>query len=220
MNNTSTDRVALAIEERLSPISELLKANKLEINDINIILIIYKESNKLDLYIKATEQKQYKRLTSYAISARSGTLGPKKMEGDKQTPEGFYYINRFNPNSKYYLSLGINYPNELDDLLGHTGSDIFIHGGIESQGCLAMTDELIKEIYLYAYFATKAGQANIPVYIFPFEMTNENIEQIHEQIDATTLSFWKNLQEGYLHFLSTRQELKFSIKNYNYTFHP
>lgn len=42
MNNTSTDRVALAIEERLSPISELLKTIKLEINDINIILIIYK----------------------------------------------------------------------------------------------------------------------------------------------------------------------------------
>ena len=48
---------------------------------------------------------------------QSGTTGPKRAEGDYQVPEGFYYINEFNPNSKYHLSLGLNYPNASDKIL-------------------------------------------------------------------------------------------------------
>lgn len=142
----------------------------------------------------------------------------KKAEGDKQVPEGFYHINRFNPKSKFYLSLGLNYPNAYDLVQQYTGSDIFIHGKCETVGCLPMTDELMKEIYLYALWAKESGQENIPVYIFLFEMTNGNMEKYKSQVEESTFSFWQNIQEGYLLFQKNHQELSIQVENQKYIF--
>lgn len=48
---------------------------------------------------------------------QSGSIGPKRSEGDNQVPEGFYYINEFNSRSNYHLALGLNYPNASDKVL-------------------------------------------------------------------------------------------------------
>ena len=86
------------------------------------------------------------------ILAASGVSGPKR-EGDKQVPEGFYRIELLNPNSRYHLSLRVNYPN-ADDLerarqdgraLSTLGGDIMIHGGSASIGCLALGDPAVGE---------------------------------------------------------------------------
>jgi hypothetical protein len=92
------------------------------------------------------------------------------MEGDYQVPEGFYYINEFNPRSNYYLSLGINYPNASDRLLSDSlrpGGGIYIHGSCVSVGCIPLTDEQIEEVYILAAHAKNQGQDYIPVHIFP-----------------------------------------------------
>ncbi|WP_200859610.1 L,D-transpeptidase family protein [Sphingobacterium paucimobilis] len=212
------DRVAVAKEEKEGQLKKLLASKKLNTEELNILLVAYKNADRLELYAKATTESTYNLLHTYPICKRSGILGPKKAEGDKQVPEGFYHIDRFNPQSLYYLSLGLNYPNELDKSLGYTGSDIFIHGKCETVGCLPMTDDLIKEIYLYALWAKEAGQQNIPVYIFPFEMTDENIAKHKADVNEATLAFWQNLKEGYDLLLKEKKELHFKVLEKKYGF--
>lgn len=213
-----TDRVQNAVAEKEQKITSLLKLYKLKKDSLNVLFVAYKDNDQLDLYAKNSAEASYRKIDSFAICKRSGKLGPKKAEGDKQVPEGFYHIDRFNPQSLFHLSLGINYPNELDKSLGRTGSDIFIHGKCETVGCLPMTDALIKEIYLYAAWAKDAGQVNIPVYIFPFAMTDENRQQNKAHVDAETLLFWKNLQEGYQLFNTNNKELLFNVAAHSYNY--
>lgn len=209
MPNDGADRIQIAIRDKESIIKANLDLYQLHKDDMHILFVAYKENNELHLYAKTTTETKYRNIKIYPICKRSGTLGPKKAEGDLQVPEGFYHIDRFNPKSKYYLSLGINYPNAVDKNLGYTGSDIFIHGQCETKGCLPMTDELIKEIYLYAFWANANGQQQIPVYIFPFAMTNANIEMHKNQVEEKTLLFWKNIQEGYARFEANLCEIDF-----------
>ncbi|MDR1935412.1 MAG: hypothetical protein LBS49_07510, partial [Candidatus Accumulibacter sp.] len=153
-----------------------------------------------------------------------GKPGPKRRLGDKQVPEGFYHIDRFNPDSDYLLSLGINYPNAADKIKSgnrNPGGDIFIHGACVSVGCLPMTDDKIREIYLYAVYAKNSGQDRIPVYIFPFRMTDANMKS-HAAKNAgnpALIRFWKNLKKGYDRFSGNKQALKAGVdENGDYAF--
>ena len=103
-------------------------------------------------------------LKAYRIGLGNEPVGHKQFEGDGKTPEGLYYIDRRNPNSRYHLSVGISYPNEADKARAlaqgvQVGSDIFIHGqGPEGRalvktrrdwtvGCIAVTDAEVEDIY-------------------------------------------------------------------------
>ncbi len=103
-------------------------------------------------------------LKSFDIGLGNQPVGTKRFEGDGKTPEGMYFIDRFNPRSKYHLSVGVSYPSERDvafaEALGQRpGGDIFIHGwGPEGNalapkkrdwtaGCIAVKDEEIEEVY-------------------------------------------------------------------------
>ncbi|MCT4622304.1 MAG: L,D-transpeptidase family protein, partial [Schleiferiaceae bacterium] len=134
----------------------------------------------------------------------SGDIGPKRKQGDYQVPEGFYSIDRFNPQSTYHLSLGLNYPNQSDKILSSKtspGGNIFIHGSCVSAGCLAITDEWIEELYVYCVEAQNNG-GTIQVTIFPFKPSVENMmyntlgypELKHE------FSLWTDLKRGYDQF--------------------
>jgi murein L,D-transpeptidase YafK len=168
------------------------------------------------LYGRKQRDDAFRLIRSFPVCAASGDLGPKRKEGDMQVPEGFYFINRFNPVSNFYLSLGLNYPNASDKLKStypRLGGDIFIHGSCVTIGCLPMTDDLIKEIYLYAIHAKNNGQERIPVYIFPFEMTDQNMMKYREKFggDVKLLKFWENLKPGYDAFMQKKKELKFGV---------
>ena len=71
---------------------------------------------------KKAEDNKFQRIKTYEICRTSGKVGPKKEQGDHQIPEGYYHINRFNPVSSYHLSIGINYPNKSDRILGVQGN--------------------------------------------------------------------------------------------------
>jgi len=151
--------------------------------------------------MKSKQINEYQLITKYEICASSGTIGPKRQQGDGQVPEGFYYIDRFNPNSNFHLSLGVNYPNESDKKLGkkNLGGDIFIHGSCVTIGCMPITDECIKELYVLAVEAKTQGQEFIPVYIFPTRLTDKKITQLAIEYaqNQALLDFWKNLKTGY-----------------------
>lgn len=145
----------------------------------------------------------------------SGDQGPKRREGDRQAPEGFYTIDRFNPNSSYLLSLGLDYPNASDRILSdreRPGSDIFIHGAEVSIGCLAMTDPSIQEIYLIAWDARRAGLESIPVHIFPTRLDDAGLARLQSNPKyAEHLKFWKNLSVGYRLFEKSKRVPKISV---------
>jgi len=140
----------------------------------------FKYDSQLEVWGRNNSNETFKLVKTYKICALSGTMGPKRMDGDFQVPEGFYYINEFRPNSSYHLALGINYPNVSDKLLSDSikpGSDIFIHGNCVTQGCIPIQDSQIEELYLMAAYAHAAGQDFIPVHIFPIRFNiYKNIE--------------------------------------------
>lgn len=130
----------------------------------------FKYDARLEIWVKDTLKEPFKLFKTYRVCMQSGTMGPKRLQGDYQVPEGLYYINEFNPNSNYHLALGLNYPNASDKVLSDSlrpGGDIYIHGSCVSVGCIPVTDKQIEEIYVITSYAKNNGQEYIPVHIFP-----------------------------------------------------
>lgn len=135
----------------------------------------FKYDSEMEIWVKNKASDKFKLFKTYKICALAGSLGPKRMAGDYQVPEGFYYINEFNPRSLYHLSLGLNYPNASDKLLcdlSQPGGDIYIHGSCVTTGCIPITDGQIEELYVLAAHAKDLGQDFIPVHIFPVNFNN------------------------------------------------
>ncbi|MEW6773265.1 MAG: L,D-transpeptidase family protein [Bacteroidota bacterium] len=218
------ERVRTAIKEKQEYLENKLKENNISLNNLNLIFVIYKDDDLFEIYAKNKQEKSYIKTLSYPICARSGQLGPKRKQGDGQVPEGFYYINKFNPISNYYLSIGINYPNLSDKRKSKEsdlGGDIFIHGDCVTIGCIPMTDNYIKEIYLLAVYARNNGQNKIPIYILPFKMTEQNmlIYKNKYKNNKEVILFWDNLKEGYSKFITESKELNINVSDngdYNY----
>ncbi|WP_052764064.1 L,D-transpeptidase family protein [Microvirga massiliensis] len=124
-----------------------------------ILVRIYKKESELELY-KLGRDGRYALLKTYPICRWSGQLGPKQKQGDRQAPEGFYTVSpgQMNPNSNYYLSFDLGYPNAFDRSYGRSGSHLMVHGSCSSMGCYAMTDEAISEVYALAREAFAGGQ--------------------------------------------------------------
>jgi len=218
------ERVKSAIADKGEVIQTKLNEQGLKTEDLNIIILAFKSEDLLEIYAKKKKESTYKKLISYEICSRSGQLGPKRKQGDNQVPEGFYAIDRFNPGSTYYLSLGLNYPNQSDrkkSKATNLGGDIFIHGYCVTIGCMPMTNDKIKEIYLYAVHARNNGQSKIPVYVFPFQMTDEKFELYKSKYkeQEELIRFWSNLKQGYELFEKNKRELKVLVdETGNYKF--
>ena len=171
-----------------------------------IYLRVFKQERQLELWAGA-KGAPLSLVRTYKICAESGTLGPKREEGDDQIPEGFYEVARFNPQSHFHLALGLDYPNASDRLLGkrdRLGGDIMIHGSCVTIGCIPIEDDPIEELYLVALDARAAGQARIPVHIFPGRLDGEGPGQsaLRERVgDKSPLwAFWATLQPAYAEF--------------------
>jgi len=168
----------------------------------NLFIRIFKREKQMELWVQTPNQ-NFVKLKQYDICKMSGKLGPKRAQGDYQVPEGCYYINVFNPQSLYNLSLGINYPNESDKILSaasNRGGDIYIHGECASIGCIAM-DNQIEEIYIAAVKAKSSGQEKIPVHIFPFRMSFRNFDEFSSfNLYRQHKDFWRNLSLVYWYF--------------------
>ena len=162
-----------------------------------IFIRIFKEESLLEVWIRSGAE--YQHLKDYYICAYSGYLGPKLQEGDRQSPEGFYKVKKhqLNPNSKYHLSFNLGFPNKYDREHNRTGSFLMVHGNCVSDGCYAMTDEKIEEIYALVEGALQKGQKYVQVHAYPFRMTDENMALYSE---SEWYDFWVNLKEGYDYF--------------------
>jgi murein L,D-transpeptidase YafK len=163
-------RVSQAFSNREDSLKKQVAAKKLVWPLKNIYIRSFKYNSELEVWARNSKSDSFSFFKKYKICALAGTMGPKRMEGDYQVPEGFYYINDFNANSIYHLSLGLNYPNPADKLLSDAmrpGGDIYIHGSCVTVGCIPIMDAQIEELYVLSTYAKAAGQEFIPVHIFP-----------------------------------------------------
>ncbi len=181
-----------------------------------IMVRIFKEEGTLEVW-KQKNNGKYDQIASYEICKWSGKLGPKYIEGDRQAPEGFYNVRpaQMNPNSSYYLSFNIGFPNAYDRANGRTGQHLMVHGACSSSGCYSMTDEQVAEIYAFGRDAFKGGQRDFQIQAFPFRMTAANMARYKSD---PNYSFWKMLKQGYDSFEVTKVPPKVDVCEKRYVF--
>ncbi len=131
-------------------------------------VVVLKSARTMSLY------SHNKLLKEYKIALGGSPVGPKQKMGDHKTPEGTYIIDAKNAHSQYHLSLHVSYPNAADrerakQMKASPGGDIMIHGlppkfhnvgALHRQwdwtdGCIAVTDEEIEEIWPMVPVGTK-----------------------------------------------------------------
>ena len=203
-------RVRTAYAEKEEAIKKLFLDKGVDYQQFKMYLRIFKKEEEVQLWVKDRNRSTYELLKTYEICDNSGTIGPKREQGDLQVPEGFYRINIFNPASNFFLSMGINYPNRSDRILGtqgNLGGDIYIHGACVTIGCVPLTDEWIKELYVICVEAKKGGQSILPVTIFPTKLTDEHFNQLSEEYadDEDKIGLWTDLKTGYELFNQNKQ---------------
>lgn len=219
-NQKSFPRVREAFTEKKNYLHSELQKKGFSYPPKKILFISYKAEGELQVWIK--ENFEYRLFKVYEVCRKSGDFGPKRKQGDRQVPEGLYNINVFNPISNFHLSLGIDYPNESDRIKSkyvNLGGDIYIHGDCVTVGCLPMTDELIKEIYILSVLAKDNGQNKIPIYLFPFKF-NKLTEYIFYKEYPENIDLWNNIKDEYYYFKKNNNIRNYSIDSYgNYVFY-
>src|SRR6201996_499681 len=202
--------------KELSPEMLTLLNQKNMPKDSPVLVRVFKEESELEVWKQDTSG-QYQFLKVYPICRWSGELGPKKVQGDRQAPEGFYTITPglMNPNSNYYLAINIGFPNAYDKANNYSGAFLMIHGDCSSRGCYAMTDEQIGEIYSLARESFLGGQKQFQIQAYPFRMTPANLARHRTN---PNMPFWKMIKEGNDHFEVTKQEPKVDFCEKKYVF--
>jgi len=195
-------RVRTANQEKDAALRKLVEAKGLAYPPRAILLRAFKKESQLELWGAGSEAGPYVLLKSYGICATSGVLGPKRRFGDEQVPEGFYDLDWFNPQSNFFLSMHINYPNTADRVLGsrtNLGGDIFLHGNCASIGCIPITDDGIKEVYWLAVLAKDGGAKHLPIQIFPARLDERGFRELAKSHigQCELIGFWSNLKEGF-----------------------
>jgi murein L,D-transpeptidase YafK len=178
----------------------------------------FKYDRQLEVWVKSSNKDGFKLFKTYRVCLQSGSMGPKRVEGDFQVPEGFYYVNEFNPNSNYHLALGLNYPNASDRILSDAsrpGNAIYIHGDCVSTGCIPITDAPMDEVYFLASTIYNQGEEFIPVHVFPIRYNVKKSQDFLEETikeNAYLKLFNKNIKEVF-DFFEQKKELPIIMVN-------
>jgi len=138
--------------------------------------LAFKDTRRLEVYARADPSETWRQVRVYPILGMSGGLGPKLRQGDKQVPEGIYRAEFLNPNSRFHLSIRLNFPNAFDkaramaDGRAQLGSDIMIHGTSASIGCLAMGNQAAEDLFILAAIT---GKERVEIVIAPTDFRTQ-----------------------------------------------
>jgi hypothetical protein len=163
----------------------------------HLTLVAMKQERMLEIWV-AGQDGEFRLLETLPILSASGTLGPKLAEGDRQVPEGLYRIESLNPNSSYHLALRVNYPNSFDKAKGkldgrvNFGSDIMIHGGSASVGCLAMGDQGAEDLFV---LAAETGINNITLILSPMDLRTKELPATQPNLPSWTPELYAQIKE-------------------------
>ena len=161
-----------------------------------VVLVGIKDEKKLEVW--ASDDGEYRLVRTYRILGASGRLGPKLREGDCQVPEGLYRIESLNPNSRFHLSLRVNYPNAHDrsqakeENRTNLGGDIMIHGSRSSVGCLAMGDEAAEDLFI---LAAETGVENVSVILCPVDFRKKEMPKLSYSLPGWTDDLYERIGE-------------------------
>ena len=150
-------------------------------------ILVFKNERRLEVHAPG-----WKAPRVYPMTGFSGTLGPKLKEGDGQIPEGVYGIEYLNPNSSFYLSMKVSYPNDADrrrakaDGRTDLGGDIMIHGMNATVGCVPIGDDAIEDVF---YLVNAVGIRNVSVVIAPYDMRDGR----KPELEKSPLSWYPEL---------------------------
>lgn len=188
------DMHASAVEARLQP---QFRAAGVAYPPTQLAYVAFKDTAQLQVYARTDAAAPWSFVHTYPILGMSGKPGPKLQQGDRQVPEGIYRAAFLNANSRFHLSIQLNYPNEFDqaqakaDGRDDLGSDIMIHGSTASIGCLAMGDQTAEDLFI---LAALSGKENVEIVVAPtdFRLGHAQAAQgspawlatLHEQIQA------------------------------------
>jgi murein L,D-transpeptidase YafK len=205
--NFTRVREAYASKERI--VTKTLAGYSISRDSLRIHLRAFKTEKIIELWAKNSSDSAFVQIREFSICELSGSVGPKRRYRDLQVPEGFYHISELNPYSKYYLSMEINYPNASDSIRGvhgHLGNQIFIHGACISSGCLAITDDKIKELFVYCIEAYNSGQKEIDLTIFPARLNDANYSRLisYYARSKDKITLWADLKKSFDLFNKTR----------------
>ena len=163
-----------------------------------IVLLATKEEKALELW--ARNDGDFTFIRRYPISKASGGPGPKLREGDKQVPEGIYRITQLNPNSRFHLSMRLNYPNSYDLMRaakeGRTnpGGDIYIHGKAQSTGCLAVGDIAVEELFV---LVNTVGTEQASVVIAPHDPRRQPLDGFASNLPLWAVELYANISREF-----------------------
>jgi murein L,D-transpeptidase YafK len=207
-------RVASARQRKAAAVEQLFTKAGVPYPPAQLYLRIFKSEAELEVWA-GPRGGPLVAITTYPVCAGSGTLGPKRAQGDLQVPEGFYVVDRWNPTSQYHLSLHVDYPNALDRTLGATdpGGDIFIHGECVTIGCVPIENDGVEELYLITRDAAQAGAAPIVAHFFPARLDPSGLARLRAaHVDRPELAaFWDSLATAYTAFEQRRRVPRTSV---------
>lgn len=198
------ERMAEARAAKLETVQQLFAAASVAFPPAELLLRVYKQEKRLEVWASGSKTAPLAHVSTYQICYASGALGPKRREGDRQVPEGFYSINFLNPWSAYYLAMQVSYPNAADRFFSDPrapGGEIMVHGNCVSIGCIAMMDERMQEIWVTTTETRKVG-GGVHVHIFP---ARDIAGLIEKSPQSPHIAFWQNIKEGHDFFERTRK---------------
>lgn len=152
--------VKTTIQPKLETKSETKKESK-EFDGFVDYVLVKKSQRKLFLYSEDQLVKSYK------IALGKQPDGQKLQEGDSKTPEGLYTLDWRNPNSRFFRSIHVSYPNVVQSRSAkeagvNPGGAIMIHGQPNdwaerikltfsfedwTEGCIALENQDMIEVW-------------------------------------------------------------------------
>lgn len=203
--------VQTVYNSNLKYVQQLLISKGIHSFEIDLYFRAFKEEATLEVWAKSKKEHQYTFIIDYPFYQGISTLGPKKRQGDHQVPEGCYFIDYFNPESTFKISLRLNYPNPADAIRNakeaNMGGAICIHGNEASVGCLAITDLRIPNVYILALEAKDNSLAEVPIHVFPARLTTEKLQELKASYQGNVeyISLWESMEPLYAYFEKKHQ---------------
>ncbi len=207
----TNSRVKEAYTSNWPALEKEIKAIGIDPNNFDLFIRIFKTEDEVELWLKNKGDSKYTLLKKIAVCAKSGDLGPKRREGDRQVPEGIYEISVFNPNSDYFLAVKVSYPNKSDKILakGPMGGDIMIHGNCVTIGCIPLQDVPVKDLYMLCVEA-RNRKSPIRCEIYPCRFTPKNLKALESYNEEKNL-FWSGIIPAYEYFETNKVPVKYKI---------
>jgi murein L,D-transpeptidase YafK len=200
-----------------------LKKKEIKPATLDVLLRVYKEERMVELWAKNKTDSAYVLTDQFAITSLTVHLGPKKTEHDHQISEGFYYIDKLNPLTPLPMSTRINFPNVADKIIQGNPDlkgSVSICNEEKAKGNIQLAKNDLQKLYVYLVETKNNGTVYIPIHIFPFRMTADNMEMKTKQYseDLALIRFWLNIEPGYSLFEESHQLPEYSFSRGGYWF--